>query len=189
MSKLLPLPAVAQLRQSQAGAAVLSRRHFLMYSGAGMMSLTLLPNLSTFASTPTIASNDGADFHQLCEFLTAKTLEPSLTQRAYSALSHVDDTFAQKAQQLAGLIHKGRYANIEALKVAPELTGEVKQTAMNIIASLYLGYAGTARPGHAEDDTQFVTYTQALMYRQTYAYAPIPSYSRWSTGYWTSVPK
>jgi Membrane bound FAD containing D-sorbitol dehydrogenase. len=189
VSKLLPLPAVAQLRQSQTGAAVTSRRHFLMYSGVGMMSLTLLPNLSAFANTPVISSDDGTDFHQLCEFLTAKTLEPALTQRALSALNQVNGAFSQQAQQLAALIHNGRYASIEALKVAPDFIGKAKQTAMNIIASLYLGYAGTAQPGKAEDDTQFVTYTQALMYRQTYAYTPIPSYSRWSTGYWTSVPK
>lgn len=189
MSKLPPLPTVAQLQRSSAVAAVLSRRHFLVYSGAGLMSLTLLPNVSVFAESTAMGETGGTRFHQLCEFLTGKELQMSLTERAFSALSKVDSQFGPLAENLASLIHQGRYASIEALKVAPEFSEETRRTAMNIIASLYLGYAGTARPGHAEDDTQFVTYTQALMYRQTYKYTPIPSYSRWSTGYWTTIPK
>lgn len=189
MNNLPPLPSVAQLRPVGRGAAVLTRRKFLVYSAAGLVSMSLLPAAASLAATAGSQDIEERTFNRLCQFLTGKELQLSLTQRAFSALNQVDKEFGRKATALAMFIKNGQFASIETLKVAAELKDELRATALNIIASLYLGYAGTARPDHAEDDTQFVTYTEALMYRLTYDYTPIPSYSRWSTGYWTSVPK
>lgn len=148
-----------------------------------------LPGKSAWAALQASTGNGSAEFHALSQFLTAKSLDATLTDRALSALTKVDAVFATQASQLADFIRQGGFNDIEALKTAASFNETYRSTALKIIASLYMGFAGTPRPGHAEDDTQFVTYTQALMYRLTYDYVPIPSYSRWSTGYWTSVPQ
>jgi fructose 5-dehydrogenase small subunit len=189
VNNLPSLPTVAQLRPVGTGAAVLTRRNFLVYSGVGLVSLSLLPVTSAFANRTDITPNDAQGFNALCQLLTNKSLDMPLTTRALSALTAVDKAFTEKTMMLSSFIKKGNHTSIEALKAAPDFQGEIRQTALTIISSLYLGYAGTPRPDHAEDNTQFVTYTGALMYRLTYKYTPIPSYSRWSTGYWTSVPK
>jgi fructose 5-dehydrogenase small subunit len=161
-----------------------SRRSFLLATALGVAATTF--------SAPWMSAGAFAaaspQFHGLSEFLTGKSLDTTLTERAFSALSKVDSGFDAKAQALNAFIEQQSLANVDALSVAPGFTPELKATAMAIISSYYLGYAGTARPGKAHDDTQFVTYTQALMYRLTYDYTPIPSYSRWGTGYWTDLP-
>ncbi len=75
-----------------------------------------------------------------------------------------------------------------AFKVHRGLSESLRQDALAIVSSLYLGYAGVAKWGVANDDSQFITYTEALMYRLSTGYTPIPSYSPWDTGYWTRTP-
>ncbi len=189
MNKYPPLPALAELHPAGFNSAGVTRRSFLIYSAAGLVSISLIPASESFAALPVSNVEEENEFNRLCRFLTGKDLSLSLTKRSFSALSHVDTDFEQRARELSAFIRRGHYASIEALKVDSKFDDHLRQTALSIISSLYLGYAGTARPDHSEDNTQFVTYTEALMYRLTYDYTPIPSYSRWSTGYWTSVPK
>lgn len=183
MSHLSLLPSVAQLRAADKGIGVLSRRRFLLYSGAGLLSLALLKGRNAWAAPLSLNGSEEEKFHQLCQFLTVKELNASLTVRALAAFSKVDAGFGAQAASLGAFVQREGFSDIEALKNAPQFTGELKKTALTIISGLYLGYAGTPQAS-AEDNTQFITYTQALMYRQTYDHTPIPSYSRWSTGYW-----
>lgn len=189
MNNLPNLPSVTMLRGKTPGIGILSRRSFLLYSGVSLMALSLFRSPDALASLTQPDLKAEEQFRRLCEFLTAKELDLSLTSQAFSALTKVDAKFNDKAASLADFIRNNKVVDIEALKAFPSFTAGIRETALNIIGSLYMGYAGTPRPGQAEDDTQFVTYTQALMYRLTYEFTPIPSYSRWSTGYWSTLPK
>ncbi|WP_321880952.1 sugar dehydrogenase complex small subunit [Paraburkholderia bannensis] len=170
-----------------------ARRAFLSHGGLMLGALAVFPALAVSQAQAGQDSPGAAisqqDFHQLAQFLTGKTLDGALAVRALAALMKVDAQFGAKAASISSYIAKNTLADVDAFSRHAVLPENIKADALAIIASFYLGYAGTAKSGAAHDNTQFVTYTQALMYRLTERYTPIPSYSRWGTGYWTTVPR
>jgi fructose 5-dehydrogenase small subunit len=175
-----------------------ARRAFIAQSGVTLGALAVFPSLAVSqaqvspaaqaASSAASAAISDPAFHQLAEFLTGKTLDGALTVRTLQALKKVDPPFDAKAGAVSRYIAANTFTNIDAFTQHADLPAQIKADALAIVSALYLGYAGTARTGVAHDNTQFVSYTQALMYRLTNRYTPIPSYSRWGTGYWTTVP-
>lgn len=166
------------------GAATdLSRRNFLISS----LFLSAVAT-GTFVSgfSPAFAQPASA-FQKLSEFLTGKQISAELAARASEALVKVDPSMSQRLETLSTFVDAKAATTIDALKNDPEFSGDLRDTAMTIISAYYVGFAGTPRPGHAQDDTVFITYTQALMYQVTYEHTPIPSYARWGTGYWSSL--
>lgn len=65
---------------------------------------------------------------------------------------------------------------------------EASDIALSIIAAWYLGYAGAPKTDATEDNAQFVTYENALMFRPTVDATVIPSYARGRTNYWAEPP-
>ncbi|WP_310631244.1 sugar dehydrogenase complex small subunit [Paraburkholderia sp.] len=174
------------------GAPDGARRVFLAQGGVMLSALAMFPALAIAPAHAEpgapVAAISQQDFHQLAQFLTGKTLDGALAVRALDALLKVDAQFGAKAAAISRYIATHSLADVDAFSQYAALPATIKADALAIISSFYLGYAGTAKSGAAHDNTQFVTYTQALMYRLTERYTPIPSYSRWGTGYWTTVP-
>lgn len=176
-----------------------SRRGFIGISAAAAASFLPLPVWrAAFAQTNAGAAGAEAlnaaaerailpaDFQTVSHFLTGKEISPMLAQRAWAALAGHEADFAGRYGALRDFIRRAGAANIDVLKNNKAFQGALRQTALTIISAYYLGYVGTPRPLRAHDDTVFITYTQALMYQLTYERTPIPTYSRWDTGYWDS---
>ena len=161
----------------------ISRRKFLT-----LTSVTVSASFIPVMNAQVLAQTTGADFQKLSAFLTGKEIKQELAQKAWDALLKVDNTFSEHYEKLRNFITSYNVKTVDDLQQHPDFKGELRQTAMTLISAYSLGYAGTARPVHAEDNTVFITYNDALMYSLTYHYTPIPSYSRWGTGYWSYVP-
>jgi len=163
-----------------------SRRSFITGSAALLGTFSVVPVSAIAFAKENSASV--SNMQEIAQFLTGKTIDSSLAERAGIALTKIDPDFTVQLLQLAKFIHAGKISDIEALKVAPGFEGEVRSTAQKIISALYLGYAGDPVMLSSEDNVQFVTYTQAITYQLTEKYTPVPSYSRWGTGYWEHLP-
>lgn len=173
-------------RETEFGAVSTSRRSFILHSVALIGTFSVMPISSVFAEESPAKALNG--MQQLAQFLTAKPIDAALAQRAGSALTITDANFPANLLKLADFIAKNGLASVDNLKTTPGFEGDLKTTAQQIISALYLGYAGDPVQLSAKDNVQFVSYTQALTYQLTKAYTPIPSYSRWGTGYWDKLP-
>jgi len=165
----------------------ITKRRFLLSSAA------LFGTAAIAGTTPGLALADTtpatSDLTKMASFLTGKSVDAALAQRAGSAIGKIDQTYPQALAKLQAFIAANNIADVESLQDAPGFDDELRGTARTLISALYLGYAGTPKGQSATDDVQFVTYTQALTYQLTYPFTPIPSYSRWSSGYWAHLPE
>ncbi|QHI96078.1 hypothetical protein GT348_07355 [Aristophania vespae] len=169
----------------------LSRRHFILSSTAVMGAGIVLsfPKLTLAQETNNNAKDKSiTNIHHMAEFVTAKKISPSLAQRAGWAITKTDAQFPDHIEALAEFITKNNITDIEALQDAPGFDGDIKIAAQKLISALYLGYAGQPVELSSEDNVEFVAYREALTYQLTQKYTPIPTYSRWSTGYWAHLP-
>jgi hypothetical protein len=64
----------------------------------------------------------------------------------------------------------------------------MKALAVSIVSGWYLGYTGTPVGLAVKDDTQFITYSGALMFEPTRDVTVIPTYARAGTDYWAAAP-
>lgn len=169
-----------------------SRRRFILSStilaGAGLVSGLGLAHPSAYAASQTPHNLDDRLIHQMAEFVTAKKIDPALAIRAGKAITKTDPAFPDHITNLNRFIKDHNLADIEALQTAPDFDGALKKAAQKLISALYLGYAGEPVMLSSEDNVEFVTFREALAYRLTKDYTPVPSYSRWSTGYWAHLP-
>jgi len=173
-----------------AAGGAFSRRNFLVFGGAAAAAAHFAPVITARAAVETaggLAASVGGDFYRISQFLTGKEMAPLLAERAWWALTNHDSAFAGKYEALRAFIAASRARTINELKTDKAFSPALRQTALAIISAYYLGYVGTPQSLHAHDDTIFITYTQALMYRLTYDKTPIPTYSRWESGYWDSL--
>lgn len=160
-----------------------SRRNFLIKSCA----ISAFMVMSPYAFAANLAEQ--SDEVQLARFLTNKPLDPILVERAFDALSKVNSHFKTDATELLAYIRDKGFKSIDALKTDTLFQQLHAKTAREIIATFYLGYAGTPIQQRAHDGVQFVTYTEIETYKLTQKYTPIPGYSRWTTNYWATLPK
>ncbi|TMV86492.1 hypothetical protein FGG78_19795 [Thioclava sp. BHET1] len=167
---------------SKRGRHTLSRRKFLLSSAAVGAFMSSAGN--SFAA----ALSSDVEIQKTAQLLTGKAVDSDLASRAVSALTKVSADFPKDLAALQSFIGAHQISDIEALKATPAFQGKLRQTALDMIGALYLGYAGTPKALSATDDVEFVTYSQALTFQLTHPYTPIPSYSRWSTGYWAEKP-
>lgn len=165
-----------------------SRRDFLFASAAVLGSFSVL-SAPGLAWAETGATTGGTDIHHIAQLVTGKTIAPSLAQRLADALTTIDADFPNKLARLSAFIANKQVTDIEALKVTAGFEGELKTTAQAIISGLYLGYVGEPVMLSSQDNVQFVTYTGALTWQLTTGYTPVPSYSRWGSGYWQYLPE
>lgn len=163
-----------------------SRRSFITSSAAILGAFTVAPVFGLDITSSKANSLTG--MQGIAEFLTAKKIDAALANKAGAALSKIDSEFTTHLISLANFIIKNNIQDIETLKSANGFEGDIKLTAQKIISALYLGYAGDPIPLSSDDNVQFVTYTQAITFKLTERFTPIPSYSRWGTGYWEHLP-
>ncbi|WP_166434236.1 sugar dehydrogenase complex small subunit [Vibrio viridaestus] len=172
--------------ESLSGNAI-SRRKFLsnaISTVVGGYVMLAFPSFS-FAAEANLAAED---IQKITSFLTDKDIGLALANRAYQALTKVDSQFPQRFITLNNFLASNQFSSVNELKDHPQFTGELKNTAQEVISALYLGYAGQPKAHSSEDNVEFVTYTQALTYQLTKDFTPIPSYSRLKTGYWAHLP-
>ncbi|MDF7673723.1 sugar dehydrogenase complex small subunit [Acetobacteraceae bacterium ESL0709] len=167
-----------------------SRRHFILSSSSviAFSAFIFLHRIKT-AQAGHSATLDTSTIHYLSELLTAKTIDPSLATRAGQAITRTDPSFPAHITALKQFLELHNITDIEALKSNPGFEGEIKTAAQKLISALYLGYAGQPVMLSSDDNVEFVTYREALTYRLTKDYTPVPSYSRETTGYWASLPE
>ena len=166
----------------------LNRRHFLA-SGMVLAGAALLKPAISWADAASL-TKEQQSFSQLAHFITGKEqLDPVVIQRAFDCLLKGDKDFLSQADNAFRAIKQA------GLKSADDLNGhalldnaEIAATLKQINSAFYLGYTGTPISARAKDDTQFVTYTDALMYPPTADATVIPSYSRGHTNYWVDPP-
>lgn len=159
-----------------------SRRGFLLGSTALLLGVSLGP-----ISYATVLKEQ-VDIKLLANFLTNKTIKPILAIRTLEALTKINPNFPKEAIALSNLINTHKINDVEELKNHPLFDNHLKDTALKIISAFYLGYVGTPQPSSANDNVEFITYTEIETYKLTYLYTPIPSYSRWKTNYWSELP-
>ncbi|QGX92589.1 hypothetical protein EFZ10_13700 [Tatumella sp. TA1] len=166
---------------------MLNRRQFLI-SLSAVSGLAALSPVLSWSSTGS-ADSDTEHFYHLSLLLTARTnLSHLVSSRALHCLTAEDKSFPQ---QITTLLHALREANITS---SDQLNGHemmqqpVGQTIRKIISAWYLGFTGTPISLRAKDSTQFVTFTDALMFQPTLDATIIPTYSRGHTNYWTQPP-
>ncbi len=158
-----------------------TRRMFLLGSAAVLASAAVVSHpLSAIAQT--------SDAMSMAELVTGKSIDPALASRAIEAITVNQPDFPQALEKLRAFAEENGITDVETLKTADGFDGDLKDTAKTLLSALYLGYTGTPKAHSSTDNVQFVTYTQALTYRLTEPYTPIPSYSRWGTGYWAELP-
>lgn len=168
--------------------AALNRRHFLASSMVLAGAAILSPAIA-WADAASLTKEQQA-FSQLAHFITGKPqLDEVIIQRAFDCLTAGNKAFLQQAETAFNAIKQA------GLKTADDLNGhalldnaEIAATLKQINSAFYLGYTGTPISARAKDDTQFVTYTDALMYPPTADATVIPSYSRGHTNYWVNPP-
>ena len=167
---------------------LLTRRSFLSNTGILATAALFRPVLS-WADTPSL-SPEQLSFVEFSHFLTNEVqLEEIIIERVYTCLVQGDAAFLTSALQTYQAIKKAGLSNADELNMHPiidhPLYGAIiKKT----VKAFYLGYTGELVGLSAKDDSQFVTYTGALMFKPTLDATVIPSYSRGKTNYWVNPP-
>lgn len=162
---------------------------------AGGALLPLGQAATTRAATPvqTAPAQTSAEvdaFHELGLLLTGrKDLPLDVSARLLTALNRDDAGFTGKTQQLSKALADAGIKDINAFSGSSVAADPaLKDTAIKIISGWYLGYTGTPVSLSDTDDTQFITYTGALMFERTREVTVIPTYSRAGTDYWKEAP-
>lgn len=169
------------------------RRQWLASTGLLVAGGALLPLGQATSSPAAAAAPSSADidaFHELGRLLTGRDDLPlDVSARLLQALQHDDGEFGHKSRQLAQALADAGVKHIDAFAQSPVAADPaMKDTAMKIISGWYLGYTGTPVSLSDTDNTQFITYTGALMFERTREVTVIPTYSRAGTNYWHAAP-
>ncbi len=174
--------------QPDADRPGMDRRTFLV---SGVASGAFAGGLGWFVAPALAATEAEAEsFRKLSGFLIGVP-DPDLVLagRAYDQLVALDASFAGKADDLAAAVSASGAADMDAFLASPESVGEtLRATTVTIVSAWYQGYTGTPIPLRAEDDTGFVTFTEARMFEPTMDATVRPSYARAGTNYWIDPP-
>jgi hypothetical protein len=141
-------------------------------------------------ATAAVSQPDVEAFRALSRLLTgAPDLDPGLAERAYRQLTALDPDFPGEATTLVEAVKSSGATNMDAFLASPNSSGErLRDTMITIVSAWYLGFTGTPIPLRAEDNTGFVTFTQARMYEPTIDASVRPSYARDGLNYWVDPP-
>jgi hypothetical protein len=159
----------------------------------GIGVVALLAGSGVALETSFAAADGGAPpvaFVQLSQFITGADLtdRPAMA-RAWTQLSALDAGFPAAVAQLHSAVVNGGFKAMPDFLASPLAKGATALKTVGAITSAwYLGYTGTQRSLTMTDDTGFVTYTGALMWRPTAGLMVIPTYSLGATNYWVDPP-
>lgn len=173
-------------QDTDTGEISASRRSFLIKTTALLASFTLIPAHAVI--TAPAGASVISQLQTTAQLLTGSQQDPQLITRAANALLKVNPHFAADLQQLSALIADNHITHSNDLKTSTQFEGKPQETAKAILSALYLGYAGQPVMLSSEDNVVFVAYAQALTYQLTRDFTPVPSYSRWQSGYWAHLP-
>jgi fructose 5-dehydrogenase small subunit len=136
------------------------------------------------------ATGPSADFVATSRFVTGSDLtDDAAIARAWSQLVALDAHFPAAVAQLGEAIRQGGARTMAEFLASPHgQDAALLKTARTITAAWYLGYTGTFAAQSSKDDTGFVTFVGALMWRPTIDATVIPTYSRGATDFWIDPP-
>ncbi len=169
----------------------MNRRHFMQMTGGVFATLVMpLGMLQAQPYASPVSAENVALFLRVSEFLTDKDdLKLIVAQRALSNLMLGGDALIDKLRELdAAIVQSGLPNAVAFSKSILMQNTQIADLAKKITKAWYLGYTGTPLPFTVSDDVQFVTYTDALMYRPTLDATIIPSFSREKPNYWFNPP-
>lgn len=130
-------------------------------------------------------------FVEASRFVTGSALsDDGAIARAWSQLTALDAGFPQAVVRLNAAIHGAGLKTMAEYLASPLAhDADLSKTAKTIVSAWYLGYTGTFVEHAAKDDTGFVTFAGALMWRPTIDATVIPTYSRGATDFWINPPE
>jgi hypothetical protein len=175
---------------SKTGAFAAIRRRDLL---VGIGVVALLAGSGIALETSIAAADSGAPpvaFIQLSQFITGADLTdgPAMA-RAWTQLSALDTGFPAAVAHLHSAVASAGFKAMADFLASPlAKDAAVLKTVSAITAAWYLGYTGTPGSLTMTDNTGFVTYTGALMWRPTAGLMVIPTYSLGATNYWVDPP-
>ncbi|WBO23992.1 sugar dehydrogenase complex small subunit [Sphingomonas abietis] len=154
---------------------------FLAGSGIGVEALLADPG----SGAPPAA------FLETSRFVTGSALsDEAAIARAWSQLVALDAGFPQAVGRLNAAVHGAGLRNMAEYMASPlAKDADLFKTATTIVSAFYLGYTGTFVDHSVKDDTGFVTFAGALMWRPTIDATVIPTYSRGGTDFWIDPPE
>lgn len=169
-----------------------ARRRVLVSAGLVAAAGALLPwARMAYAESPAQASPAQLDaFLKLGQRLTGRpNLPPDISARLFAALARGDRRFGDRVASLARAMDAAGIDDMRRYKgSAVEADPDLKALAISIVSGWYLGYTGTPVGLAVTDDTQFITYTGALMFEPTRDVTVVPTYARAGTDYWAAAP-
>ena len=166
------------------------RRDLLLGIGvAAMIAAGGGVGIGTLLAAPAVAAPPAA-FVAMSRFVTGSDLvDDAAIARAWEQLVALDASFPAAVARLRGAIDRAGLTSMTAFLASPlGRDAGLLATVRTITAAWYLGYTGTFAPQSSRDDTGFVTFAGALMWRPTIDATVIPTYSRGATDYWIDPP-
>lgn len=160
----------------------MNRREFLAFLASAP------PLIAVGANTAWAdASVPPADIQKVSEVLLGRApLDPGVIARVGEVLARRDTNFAPRLAALAKAVGDAGPADRE--RVVATLSEADAATAIEVISPWYLGYVGSPSTVKAADDSEFVTFLDAVMYEPTADNLIRPTYARAGGDYWAEVP-
>ena len=155
-----------------------------LIAGSGVSLDTLIAATAPVGTPP-------AAFVATSRFVTGSALaDEAAIARAWSQLVALDAGFAAAVDHLHAAVGSVGLANMSAFLASPlGKDAALLKTVETITSAWYLGYTGTPGDHVVKDDTGFVTFAGALMWRPTIDATVIPTYARGGTDYWVNPPE
>jgi hypothetical protein len=179
-----------QMTATPATRSISIRRRSLLAGGG---ATALIAGMGLGAAT-TGTSAEGAQppvaFVEISRFVTGSHLDDAhALARAWSQLTTLDAMFADAVLRLHGAVKDAGLTAMPAfLSSSLGKDAALVKTATTIISAFYLGFTGTPVDHRVKDNTGFVTFAGALMWRPTIDMTVIPTFARGGTDYWVAPP-
>lgn len=178
--------------QTTAGPAAslisLKRRGLLI--GIGTTALMAGMGFGATALTTAPPTSVPEAFVAISRLVTGSRLDDeSAVARAWQQLTALDAGFAAAVARLHDAVTGAQLATMAAFLASPlARDAALVKTATTIVSAFYLGFTGTPIDHRVKDDTGFVTFVGALMWRPTIDVTVIPTFARGKTDYWVAPP-
>lgn len=164
------------------------RRSLLV--GIGSTALMAGMGLGMAATAPSTAGTPSDTFVEISRFVTGSHLDDaSAVGRAWTQLVALDASFPDAVRTLSDAVKQAQLTSMAAFMASPlAKDAALTKTASTIVSAFYLGFTGTPVAHRATDNTGFVTFAGALMWRPTIDNTVIPTFARGATDYWVQPP-
>lgn len=173
------------------GASLISvkRRGLLLGIGTTALMAGMGIEVGAFGAAPADTLPPAA-FVEISRFVTGSKLDDaSALGRAWSQLVALDAGFPNSVRNLTAAVKLAGLASMAAFMASPlAKDAALVKTATTIVSAFYLGFTGTSVSHRDKDDTGFVTFVGALMWRPTIDNTVIPTFARGKTDYWIEPP-